>query len=585
MRSDFLGSVVVHSNDTIRYATDSFCTLLGIDSTTEIAGTPLTEFVPTEFHDSLAGQFVKILDDEVPTLALKLEVVALDGTHHEVIAVSSPVDWEGTRQIQTSVIHIPDTESGVALPIKERAMQDAPVGITIADATTEDMPLVYVNDGFVDLTGYPREEILGRNCRFLQGDDTRPEPVRQMRASIEDEEPVTVELRNYRKDGSMFWSRVTISPIKDESGNVTHYLGCQEDISDKKLFEHEKSLFKKHAEMSDQVMVITDETGTIEYVNPAFERVTGYSAEEAIGENPRLLKSRKQDENFYENLWETITAGKVWESTITNQTKSGELYEVYQTIVPITNENDEITHFTAIERDVTQEQLTTQVLDVLNRLLRHNVRTSINVINGYAEFLDSQLEDPELKAAVEVISNRTDSLTKITERTSTIRDLLSGQEDPTPLELHRIENILARCQEADEDADITFKLNADPSAEIQNGNVFEVALEEVIENAVVHNDQETPTVTVTVTPMEDGDMVTVEIADNGPGIPQSEWEIIKVGQETPLLHTEGIGLWLLYWAMTALGGDVRLSDNEPRGSMLTLQVPLVSPSNAQSDRE
>lgn len=70
-------------------------------------------------------------------------------------------------------------------------------------------------------------------------------------------------------------------------------------------------------------------------------------------------------------------------------------------------------------------------------------------------------------------------------------------------------------------------------------------------------------------------MATVEIADNGPGIPKSEWEIIKIGQETPLLHTQGIGLWLLYWATTALGGSIEMASNEPRGTVLTFEVPLV----------
>jgi PAS domain S-box-containing protein len=110
-------------------------------------------------------------------------------------------------------------------------MDEAPVGITVADATLPDEPLVYVNDAFERLTGYPAEEVLGRNCRFLQGPDTDPDAVRELRAGIESAEAVSVELRNYRRDGEPFWNRVELAPIRDESGTVTHYIGFQTDVT------------------------------------------------------------------------------------------------------------------------------------------------------------------------------------------------------------------------------------------------------------------------------------------------------------------------------------------------------------------
>jgi PAS domain S-box-containing protein len=117
------------------------------------------------------------------------------------------------------------------LSIHEQAVNDAPIGISIADATRPDVPLIYVNDEFVQLTGYSREETLGRNCRFLQGPGTRDEPVRKMREAIADETTVTVELRNYRKDRTMFWNRVSLSPLRDDDGEVTHYVGFQENVT------------------------------------------------------------------------------------------------------------------------------------------------------------------------------------------------------------------------------------------------------------------------------------------------------------------------------------------------------------------
>jgi PAS domain S-box-containing protein len=120
--------------------------------------------------------------------------------------------------------------------LKERAMDEAPVGITISDPSLPDNPLVYVNDAYERLTGYSRDEIVGRNCRVLQGPETRDEPVAEMRRAIEAGERVSVELRNYRKDGTEFWNRVDIAPIY-EDGDITNFVGFQTDVTRRVLAE------------------------------------------------------------------------------------------------------------------------------------------------------------------------------------------------------------------------------------------------------------------------------------------------------------------------------------------------------------
>lgn len=120
------------------------------------------------------------------------------------------------------------------LEVRTTAINEAPVGVLMTDPTEADNPIVYVNDAFTNLTGYSREEILGRNCRFLQGPETEDEPVERMRAAIDAEEPVTVELRNYRKDGTMFWNRVSIAPVYDADGRLINYIGFQADVTEPK---------------------------------------------------------------------------------------------------------------------------------------------------------------------------------------------------------------------------------------------------------------------------------------------------------------------------------------------------------------
>jgi PAS domain S-box-containing protein len=121
--------------------------------------------------------------------------------------------------------------------LKTRTMDEAPVGITVADATAPDMPLVYANAAFERITGYPPEYAVGRNCRFLQGEGTRDGPVAEMRAAIENGVATTVELRNYRRDGDLFWNEVTIAPLRDDDGQVAYYVGFQQDVTRRKRAE------------------------------------------------------------------------------------------------------------------------------------------------------------------------------------------------------------------------------------------------------------------------------------------------------------------------------------------------------------
>jgi PAS domain S-box-containing protein len=134
---------------------------------------------------------------------------------------------------------IESLEPRAELRLKQRAIDEAPIGITIADATQSSEPLVYVNDSFEELTGYSKERAIGRNCRFLQGEESDPETIAKMRAAIDAEEPISVELRNYRRDGEMFWNRVDIAPIADLDGEVSHFVGFQTDITDRKRAERE----------------------------------------------------------------------------------------------------------------------------------------------------------------------------------------------------------------------------------------------------------------------------------------------------------------------------------------------------------
>ncbi len=121
--------------------------------------------------------------------------------------------------------------SAYQLELKNRALSSTAEGITISDMSQPDNPIIYANEGFERLTGYSRADVLGKNCRFLQGPDTDRSTVDELRTAIREERPVTVELLNYRKDGSSFWNRLSVTPVCDADGKTTHFIGVQSDVT------------------------------------------------------------------------------------------------------------------------------------------------------------------------------------------------------------------------------------------------------------------------------------------------------------------------------------------------------------------
>ncbi|NJL57659.1 PAS domain S-box protein, partial [bacterium] len=129
----------------------------------------------------------------------------------------------------SDITHRKQTEEWFRL--SERAIASSSNGIVISDIRQRDRPLVFVNPAFERITGYTPIEVLGRNCRFLQGEDRNQPEVDQLRQAVKEGKSCKVVLRNYRKDGSLFWNEIAISPIHDAEGNLTHYLGIQNDIT------------------------------------------------------------------------------------------------------------------------------------------------------------------------------------------------------------------------------------------------------------------------------------------------------------------------------------------------------------------
>lgn len=194
------------------------------------------------------GQINTMPPDEMAKLLAHLKQAngGLFQFHHrlasgEIVAVesSNTTTLVNGRQLCLVIVH-DLTDQKVAensLWLAQRAMEASATGLTIADGRHPDLPLIYANPAFLQMTGYSRDEVQGRNCRFLQNDDRDQPELSTLRAAIKAGKPCEVILRNYRKDGTPFWNEVTIAPVFDEAGIITHYIGTQKDISARKAAE------------------------------------------------------------------------------------------------------------------------------------------------------------------------------------------------------------------------------------------------------------------------------------------------------------------------------------------------------------
>lgn len=336
----------------------------------------------------------------------------------------------------------------------------------------------------------------------------------------------------------------------------------------KSAYKQREQLKQVRDQHTGHGVLITDTNGTIEYVNEALEKQSGYDSKVLLGQNPRILKSGEHEEEFYEELWETVLSGDIWEGTVVNEREDGERYVVDQTIAPVEGPTGEIQQFIAINHEITelaemQERLRAQreQLDVLNRVLRHDIRNDMEIVLSWTELLEDEVSEVG-REYLEKVLRAGRHVVELTTVSRDLAEMINGDEslELEPISLDRILTIeLEKRREAFEDAEITMAEPPDSGTHVLANELLSSVFRNLINNGIQHNDSDEPVISLTVE--DHGEYVHVRVADNGPGIPDEMKErLFAEGEKGLESQGTGIGLFLVQSLVESYGGDVWVED-------------------------
>ncbi|RCV87034.1 sensor domain-containing diguanylate cyclase [Billgrantia montanilacus] len=232
------------------------------------------------------------------------------------------------------------------------AVEQSPAATAITDT---DGRIEYVNQRFLDVTGYSREELIGRTPAMIQSGMTPEGIYHDMWQTLRSGRVWQGELLNRKKNGELYWEAETLTPVRDDSGEIVNFVAVKEDITERKRQEEELKLLASVFQ-TGQATLITDADMRIERVNQAFTDITGYSEEEVIGLTPKLFKSGRHDKAFYARLWQAVLETGHWQGEIWNRNKYGEIYPLWQSITAVYDTNGKVRHFIAVFHNIAERK-------------------------------------------------------------------------------------------------------------------------------------------------------------------------------------------------------------------------------------
>ena len=458
----------------------------------------------------------------------------------------------------------------------------------------------FFNPALCRLFGRNSEELSGLNYREYYDPEYAARVYETYNRVFRTGQPTQVfDWRIRRKDGGMRNIEASISLVRNDKDRPAGFRGIVRDITARKQVEDQLLRLATAVEQAHEAIFITDTTPSIVYVNPAFERVTGYARREVLGANPSILRSGKHDAAFYQHMWETLSGGEVWRGHFVNKRKDGTLYEEEATISPVRDETGAVAYFVAVKRDVTGEmslerQLRqSQKMEAIGTLaggIAHDFNNLLSAIIGFTEIAREEAGDNGVRTSLDHVlqaGNRAKDL---------VRQILTfsrqHEQERRPLQIHLIIKEALNLLRASLPATIDIRAHIDAKAGIVmadpteihqvlmnlctnayqamrlKGGVLTVTLEQAtVEEGIVASTSNLPA----------GQYVCLSVADTGEGMDELTKSRIFEPFFTTRTRGEGTGLGLatVHGIVTSQEGAILLDSTPGEGSTFRVYLPRV----------
>jgi PAS domain S-box-containing protein len=468
----------------------------------------------------------------------------------------------------------------------------------------------FVSQGCMELTGYQPDDLV--NSKTIPFNDIicptyRDHIWEKWQQSLQARRTFEAEYEITTRSGATKWVWEQGEGVYDDADQLIALEGFIADITERKHAGAERERLTRAIEQSGETIVITDAEGTIVYVNPAFTRTSGYTREEAIGQNMRILKSGHQDANFYQNMWKILSTGATWEGQLINQRKDGTLFTEQASISPVRDVTGHIIYYVAVKRDITEQlrdqkeksDLQTQLvqaqkMESIGRLaggVAHDFNNMLQAIQGYTEMAIEQVpKNKPLYSDLQEIQKVAKRSAALTKQLQTFARKQMAQ--PTALQLNdALEGMSSMLQRLiGEDMELIWK----PGAHLGMVKMDPGQLDQIVANLCVnardalgksgHITIETRNAEITKADVplhhgiKSGHYVQLSIQDNGSGMTPDVMAHLfepffttkKVGKGT------GLGLSTVYGIVKQNHGHIEVESHLKKGSAFRIYLPVFS---------
>ena len=366
----------------------------------------------------------------------------------------------------------------------------------------------------------------------------------------------------------------------------------------------EVSKLSRAIEQSSSAVIITDVNGNIEYVNPGFTQITGYTPEEAIGKNPSILKSDAQKPEFYEEMWRTLLSGNEWQGEFFNKRKNEELYWELASISPIKNEEGVTTNYIAVKEDITERKQAESRLKVAmeeahraNKAksvflssMSHELRTPMNAVLGFAQLLYSDDDEPLSETQKEDVAHILKSGNHLLELINEVLDLSGIESGKVQISLEEIEidtiinEVITTVGPIAQENKITinYRIKCDEQYIMADRMRLNQVLINLLSNAIKYNKAD-GSVTISCE-SSNADMIRINIEDTGPGIAEENHDTLfepfnRLGAETLNIEGTGVGLTITKKLVEMMDGRIGVGSVVGKGTRFQVDFKKINSLN------